>query len=110
MRAAHDKRLGRIPDDQRSSAVGQMLRRTRLDELPQLYNVLIGDMSLVGPRPLLPCDQSSEYAARLLMRPGITGWAQRGDGSFPLLTSWFLIFGMSRMCRSYWILELQFAP
>ena len=80
MRAAHDKRLGRIPDDQRSSAVGRMFRRTRLDELPQLYNVLIGDMSLVGPRPLLPCDQSPEYAARLLMRPGITGWAQVNGG------------------------------
>jgi lipopolysaccharide/colanic/teichoic acid biosynthesis glycosyltransferase len=80
MRAAHDKRLGRIPDDQRSSAVGRMLRRTRLDELPQLYNVLIGDMSLIGPRPLLPCDQSPEYAARLLMRPGITGWAQVNGG------------------------------
>jgi lipopolysaccharide/colanic/teichoic acid biosynthesis glycosyltransferase len=80
MRAAHDKRLGRIPDDQRSSGVGQILRRTRLDELPQLYNVLIGDMSLIGPRPLLPCDQRPEYAARLLMRPGITGWAQVNGG------------------------------
>ena len=50
MRAAHDKRLGRIPDDQRSSAVGQMLRRTRLDELPQFYNVLIGDASLASVR------------------------------------------------------------
>jgi len=80
MRAAHDKHLVRIPDDQRSSGVGQILRRTRLDELPQLYNVLIGDMSLIGPRPLLPCDQPPEYAARLLMRPGITGWAQVNGG------------------------------
>jgi len=80
MRAAHDENLGRIPDDQRSSSVGQILRRTRLDELPQLYNVLIGDMSVIGPRPLLPCDQPAEYAARLLMRPGITGWAQVNGG------------------------------
>jgi lipopolysaccharide/colanic/teichoic acid biosynthesis glycosyltransferase len=80
MRASHDKHLARVPDDQRSSAIGQMLRRTRLDELPQLYNVLVGDMSLVGPRPLLPCDQSPDYAARLLMRPGITGWAQVNGG------------------------------
>jgi len=80
MRAAHDKRLGRIPDDQRSSVVGQILRRTRLDELPQLYNVLLGDMSLIGPRPLLPRDQSPDYAARLLTRPGITGWAQVNGG------------------------------
>jgi lipopolysaccharide/colanic/teichoic acid biosynthesis glycosyltransferase len=80
MRAAHDKHLERIPDDQRSSAIGQMLRRTRLDELPQLYNVLVGDMSLVGPRPLLPSDQSPGYAARLSMRPGVTGWAQVNGG------------------------------
>jgi lipopolysaccharide/colanic/teichoic acid biosynthesis glycosyltransferase len=80
MRAAHDKHLRRIRDDQRSSAVGQLLRRTRLDELPQLYNVLVGDMSLIGPRPLLPCDQAPEYAARLSVRPGITGWAQVNGG------------------------------
>jgi lipopolysaccharide/colanic/teichoic acid biosynthesis glycosyltransferase len=80
MRAPHDKRFARIPDDQRSSAIGQMLRRVRLDELPQLYNVLVGDMSLIGPRPLLPCDQSPDYAGRLLMRPGITGWAQVNGG------------------------------
>jgi lipopolysaccharide/colanic/teichoic acid biosynthesis glycosyltransferase len=80
MRAAHDKHQRRIPDDQRSSAVGQILRRTRLDELPQLYNVLVGDMSLVGPRPLLPCDQSPDYVVRLSVRPGMTGWAQVNGG------------------------------
>jgi lipopolysaccharide/colanic/teichoic acid biosynthesis glycosyltransferase len=80
MRAPHDKHQNRVPDDQRSSAIGQILRRTRLDELPQLYNVLIGDMSLIGPRPLLPCDQAPEYAARLSVRPGITGWAQVNGG------------------------------
>jgi lipopolysaccharide/colanic/teichoic acid biosynthesis glycosyltransferase len=80
MRAAHDEHQRRIPDDQRSSAIGQLLRRTRLDELPQLYNVLIGDMSFIGPRPLLPCDQSSDYSARLSVRPGITGWAQVNGG------------------------------
>jgi lipopolysaccharide/colanic/teichoic acid biosynthesis glycosyltransferase len=80
MRAPHDRHLRPIADDQRSSAVGRVLRRTRLDELPQLYNVLIGDMSLVGPRPLLPRDQSPDYAARLSVRPGITGWAQVNGG------------------------------
>jgi lipopolysaccharide/colanic/teichoic acid biosynthesis glycosyltransferase len=80
MRASHDKRKRRVPDDQRSSAIGQILRRIRLDELPQLYNVLIGDMSLIGPRPLLPCDQSTDYGARLSVRPGITGWAQVNGG------------------------------
>jgi lipopolysaccharide/colanic/teichoic acid biosynthesis glycosyltransferase len=57
-----------------------MMRRARLDELPQLYNVLVGDMSLIGPRPLLPSDQSPDYAARLSVRPGITGWAQVNGG------------------------------
>jgi lipopolysaccharide/colanic/teichoic acid biosynthesis glycosyltransferase len=80
MGAPHDKHLRRVPDEQRLSAVGRFLRRTRLDELPQLYNVLIGDMSFVGPRPLLPCDQSPDYAARLSVRPGITGWAQINGG------------------------------
>jgi lipopolysaccharide/colanic/teichoic acid biosynthesis glycosyltransferase len=80
MCAAHDKHLRLIPDDRRLSAVGRVLRRTRLDELPQLYNVLIGDMSLVGPRPLLSRDQSPDYTARLSVRPGITGWAQVNGG------------------------------
>jgi lipopolysaccharide/colanic/teichoic acid biosynthesis glycosyltransferase len=64
------------PDHQRTSAIGHMLRRTRLDELPQLFNVLSGEMSFIGPRPLLPIDQPLEYRARLLVRPGLTGWAQ----------------------------------
>ncbi len=80
MRAPHDKHSQRIPDDERSSAVGRILRRTRLDELPQLYNVLVGDMSFVGPRPLLPHDQPPDSAARLSVRPGITGWAQVNGG------------------------------
>ena len=80
MRAAHDKHGTRIADAQRSSAIGRILRSTRLDELPQLYNVLVGDMSFVGPRPLLPHDQHPNYAARLSVRPGITGWAQVNGG------------------------------
>jgi lipopolysaccharide/colanic/teichoic acid biosynthesis glycosyltransferase len=80
MRAPHDTQNRSIPDEKRSSAVGRMLRRIRLDELPQLYNVLVGDMSLIGPRPLLPRDQARDYAARLSVRPGITGWAQVNGG------------------------------
>jgi len=80
MGAPHDKGSRQIPDDQRLSAVGQILRRSRLDELPQVYNVLIGDMSFIGPRPLLPRDQCPDYADRLLVRPGITGWAQVNGG------------------------------
>ena len=76
MRPAHDAQGNRVPDEQRSSIVGRLLRRIRLDELPQLYNVLIGEMSFVGPRPLLPVDQPVETSARLLVRPGLTGLAQ----------------------------------
>ena len=66
----------RVPENQRMSWIGQLLRETSLDELPQLLNVLIGDMSLIGPRPLLPQDQPSNPTVRLMVRPGITGWAQ----------------------------------
>ena len=60
----------------RPSAVGQFLRATRLDELPQLLNVLFGEMSMIGPRPLLPEDQPENTSLRLSVRPGISGWAQ----------------------------------
>ena len=76
MRAAHtaDGRL--LSDAERVSGLGNFLRRTRLDELPQLFNILRGDMSFVGPRPLLLKDQPRGSGARLLVRPGLTGWAQ----------------------------------
>lgn len=68
-----------LPDDQRLTAFGRMLRSLSLDELPQLWNVLRGDMSLVGPRPLL-MEYLSRYSAsqarRHEIRPGLTGWAQ----------------------------------
>jgi lipopolysaccharide/colanic/teichoic acid biosynthesis glycosyltransferase len=60
----------------RPSAVGRFLRATRLDELPQLLNVLFGEMSMIGPRPLLPEDQPTNTSIRLSVRPGISGWAQ----------------------------------
>jgi lipopolysaccharide/colanic/teichoic acid biosynthesis glycosyltransferase len=62
------------------STIGRLLRVTRLDELPQLLNVLFGDMSLIGPRPLLPVDQPENSTVRLLVRPGISGWAQIKGG------------------------------
>jgi len=80
MAAAHDRQGRRIADAKRSSAIGGFLRRTRLDELPQLYNILIGEMSFVGPRPLLPKDQPDGDQTRLLVRPGLTGWAQVNGG------------------------------
>jgi lipopolysaccharide/colanic/teichoic acid biosynthesis glycosyltransferase len=64
----------------RVSWAGALLRKFRLDELPQLLNVLVGDMSLIGPRPLLPHDQPLDATARLMVRPGITGWAQVNGG------------------------------
>jgi lipopolysaccharide/colanic/teichoic acid biosynthesis glycosyltransferase len=80
MRAAHDAAGNRVPDAERSAAIGASLRRFRLDELPQLWHILCGKMSFVGPRPLLPIDQSPAHNARLLVRPGLTGWAQVNGG------------------------------
>ena len=68
-----------LPDAQRLTKVGRFIRSTSLDELPQLLNVLKGDMALVGPRPLLPEYlplYNKEQARRHEVRPGITGWAQ----------------------------------
>jgi lipopolysaccharide/colanic/teichoic acid biosynthesis glycosyltransferase len=76
-----DRRGQRIPEKQRLSGIGRLLRQTRFDELPQLLNVLVGDMSLIGPRPLLPRDQPPNSAPRLTVRPGITGWAQVNGGT-----------------------------
>ncbi len=68
-----------LPDAQRLTKVGRFVRSTSIDELPQLWNVFIGDMSLIGPRPLLPQYlplYSTEQARRHEVRPGITGYAQ----------------------------------
>lgn len=68
-----------LPDSKRLTRVGRFVRSASLDELPQLYNVLVGDMAIIGPRPLLvqylPL-YSPEQARRHEVRPGITGWAQ----------------------------------
>ena len=68
--------------EQEVIAVGRLLRATHLDEVPQLWNVLRGDMSMVGPRPIRPtffaelCEQVPQYWQRLVIRPGVTGFAQ----------------------------------
>lgn len=85
-----------VPSDKRITRVGAFIRRTSIDELPQLANVLLGHMSLVGPRPHVPSmlaagrvyrDFVPYYDERLTMLPGITGWAQangyRGDATDP---------------------------
>lgn len=77
-----DSQVWASPSDPRVTRVGRVLRKFRLDELPQLINVLLGDMNVVGPRPEQPRifaelrTQVHEYAERQRVRPGITGWAQ----------------------------------
>ena len=74
-----DSKGNLLPDEQRLTKVGKFVRSTSIDELPQLINVLKGDMALIGPRPLLPQYlplYSKEQARRHEVRPGITGWAQ----------------------------------
>jgi len=79
MKDAADKNGKQLPDNERLTEFGKKLRSTSLDELPSLWNVLKGDMSLVGPRPLLveylPL-YNEEQSKRHNVRPGITGWAQ----------------------------------
>lgn len=79
MRDTTDKEGDLLPDFERITPVGKIIRKLSLDELPQLVNVLKGEMSFVGPRPLLPEYlplYSEEQNKRHLVNPGITGWAQ----------------------------------
>lgn len=84
-RTMRDKRFPEEPDAPRITRLGELLRRTSLDELPQLWNVARGEMGVIGPRPTLP-EQVVHYSrrqrGRLDVRPGLTGWAQvRGRNS-----------------------------
>jgi len=80
--AENGESLWSVPNDPRVTLVGRILRKSRLDELPQLYNILMGHMSIVGPRPERPdivarlCEEIPYYAERHLLKPGLTGWAQ----------------------------------
>lgn len=79
MTDARDAEGNLLPDDQRLTSLGRFLRSTTLDEFPEMWNVLIGEMSVVGPRPLmiryLPL-YSALQARRMEVKPGVTGWAQ----------------------------------
>lgn len=85
MRSDAEKQTGAVfsrPGDARVTRVGRWMRKTRLDELPQIYNILRGDMSIIGPRPERPehvkrlTEKIPFYRTRLIVRPGLTGWAQ----------------------------------
>jgi exopolysaccharide biosynthesis polyprenyl glycosylphosphotransferase len=109
-----DPRMFKIPDDPRVTRVGRFIRRYSLDELPQLFNVLLGQMSFVGPRPLI-LDEDRYVASwgrqRLNLRPGITGpWQVLGRNGIPFeemvkldylyVTSWSLFADIKLMART----------
>src|SRR3546814_7377136 len=79
MRDTRDASGQLLPDEERVTTIGRLLRRSRLDELPELWNILKGAMAFIGPRPLLPETVSAMGAGgvkRGKLRPGLTGWAQ----------------------------------
>lgn len=106
MRTAKDSRGLPLPDEKRLTRLGRCLRKLSVDELPQLWNVLRGDMSLVGPRPLL-MDYIPRYSPsqrrRHDVKPGITGWAQVNGRN---ALSWEAKFGFDVWYvdhRNFWI-------
>ena len=80
LRAPFNRRGEARPEARRLSHLGAFLRRSGIDEIPQLWNILRGDMTFIGPRPLLPVDQPRNAMRRLEAPPGITGWAQVHGG------------------------------
>ena len=109
MEEVYDTQGVSLPDDERLSSFGRFLRRFRLDELPELWNVLRGDMSLIGPRPLLPKafpDHPLIWCKRHAIHPGLTGWAQvNGNTNLDLETKvaldlWYITYAS-------WRLDLQ---
>jgi sugar transferase EpsL len=106
-----------LPDEQRLPTFGRFLRSTSFDELPELFNVLKGDMSIVGPRPLMMkylCRYSPEQARRHEIKPGITGWAQiNGRNAISLedkfkldiwyIDNWTFWLDMKIIIKSVWM-------
>jgi len=107
MREAFDRHGAPLPDEKRISRLGKFLRATSLDELPELMNVLRGEMSLVGPRPLM--DRYLERYSKEQMRrhealPGITGWAQINGRN---AVSWEERFALDVWYVDHWSLKLD---
>jgi sugar transferase EpsL len=102
MKAPRDAQGNLLPDEQRITRLGHFLRATSLDELPELINVIRGEMSLVGPRPLLEQylpRYSPEQARRHAVLPGITGWAQINGRNIP---SWQERFRLDVWYVDHW--------
>jgi lipopolysaccharide/colanic/teichoic acid biosynthesis glycosyltransferase len=107
MNSTRDEQGSLLPDEQRLTKLGKLLRRYSLDEIPQLWNVLKGEMSLVGPRPLLMQYlgiYTMEEARRHDVKPGITGWAQiNGRNS----QSWQARFHLDLWYVDHWSLGID---
>jgi lipopolysaccharide/colanic/teichoic acid biosynthesis glycosyltransferase len=115
MQASFDRSGTPIPESRRLSGLGHFLRKSRLDEIPQLINILAGNMSLVGPRPLLPIDQPKSMNIRLQVRPGLTGLAQINGGKLltpeekDALDEWYVRHGsflldLQIVLRTIWVM------
>ncbi|MCL6459388.1 MAG: exopolysaccharide biosynthesis polyprenyl glycosylphosphotransferase, partial [Gorillibacterium sp.] len=109
-----------VQDDPRRTGFGAFLRRTSLDEIPQFFNVLLGDMSIVGPRPERPYfveqfkEEIPKYMIKHHIRPGLTGWAQsnglRGDTSISdrisydihYIENWSFFFDLRIIYQTLW--------
>jgi sugar transferase EpsL len=107
MRDLHDGQGNPLPDFERLTPLGRILRSTSLDELPELFNVLRGEMSLVGPRPLLMQyleRYSPEQARRHHVLPGITGWAQVNGRN---ALTWDEKFNLDQWYVDHWSIGLD---